>query len=269
MKRNRPNEEYLRVLFTGRSGATKTRTAYSATKDARLRPVLGIDAKGQTRSIRKYSPFPDIITVEKLKDVTRVYNWLKKKQPPNDAIVREFELDLSNGPYKTIVVDSWSHIQQWIVRKSTGMTDKEVDDTILMPLIQEYGLIFAQTMNVVDLFYSLDLHVIGTVLEQEHQEKENGPINYRHQLVGQSRDQLSSFPEIVGRLVHIDRVEPSIRDQKQIQALITPQTSSICFFKPSRRHEAKDQTGSLGDVMVEPTMAKILDLIEADDTPDD
>lgn len=269
MKRNRPNEEYLRVLFTGRSGATKTRTAYSATKDARLRPVLGIDAKGQTRSIRKYSPFPDIITVEKVKDVTRIYNWLNKGQPISDRIVDEFELDRHNIPYKTCVIDSWSQIQQWIVRKTTGVDGRELDAATMMPLIQDYGIIFVQTMFMLDQFYSLPMHIVSTVLEQEHQEKENGPINYRHQLIGQSRDQLSSFPEIVGRLVHIDRVESSIRDQKQIKDLITPQTSSICFFRPSRRHEAKDQTGSLGDVMVDPTMAKILDLIEADDTPDD
>jgi hypothetical protein len=262
MKRNEPNTEFLRVLFTGRSGSTKTRTAYTAALDERLQPVLGIDAKGQTRSIRAYRPAPDILTVESTADVTRVYNWLKRGQNPADPIARSFEL---NPPYKTLVVDGWSQIQQWIVRSASGNEQKAAGEQMMLTAIQDYGVIFAQTMNIVELFYSLPIHIIGTVLEQERQEGESGPTNYRHQLVGQSRDQLSSYPEIVGRLVHIERVSSSVKDHKAVRELITPETSSICFFKPSIRHEAKDQTGALGDLMVDPTMTKILDLLEADD----
>lgn len=268
MRPNVPNTEYLRVLLGGRSGSTKTRTAYSACLDPRFGRVLALDAKGQTRSIRKYKPVVglEIITLESVADITLAYRWLKAGQPKQDSFVvklRLMGLEL-HPPYQTLIADGWSEMQRWVVKGASGNSAKSAGEALASVQIQDYGTILAQTLTIVDQFYDLPMHVIGTVLEQERQEGEGGPINYRHQLVGQARDQLSSYPEIVGRLVHIEKVSARITQATGIKDLITPETSSICFFKPSARHEAKDQTGALGDLMVDPTMAKIMDLIEED-----
>lgn len=255
-RRVQPNTDFLRVLFTGRSGSTKTRTAYSATLDPRTSIVLGLDCGGQPRSIVDYRPKPDLIRLESLSDVTAVYRWLAKGQP-NDAYAREFELA---PPYNTLVIDGFSEIQRWIALGAAGNSGRDPGERMALVEIQHYGTILSQTLVIAEKFYALPMHVIGTVLEQERQEGENGPILNRHQLVGQARDQLSSYPEIVGRLVHVDKLTP--KQRAPFESLISTDTVSVCYFKPSLRWEAKDQTGALGDAMVDVTITKILDAIE-------
>lgn len=254
-----PNTEFLRILFTGRSGSTKTRSAYSATLDPRTQPVLGLDCGGQPRSIVDYRPRPDLIRLESLADVTEVYRWLARGQP-NDSYAKKFEL---NPPYKTLVPDGFSEMQRWIALGAAGNSSREPGERLSQVEIQHYGTILGQTLLIVEKFYALPMHVIGTVLEQERQEGENGPILNRHQLVGQARDQVSSYPEIVGRLVHVDKLTPKQRAPFESAQLINTDTVAVCYFKPSLRWEAKDQTGALGDAMVDVTITKILDAIEA------
>lgn len=248
-------------MFVGRSGSTKTRTAYSACMDKRMGKVLGLDMKGQPRSIRTYRPQPDIIGIESLADLSRIYAWLKMGQKPNDSLVREFELE---PPYQTVVADGWSEAQRLVVLRASGNENKQMSDKPNAVEIQHYGTIFAQTTAILESFYSLPMHVIGTILENEVNDETRGATQ-RLQLVGQSKDQAASYPEIVGRLVHIEKVSSQIKTALKAnkESGFTEDTVSVCFFKPSSRYEAKDQTGALGDYMVDPTITKILDLIEA------
>jgi len=255
MRRVVPNTEYLRIMFVGRSGSTKTRTAYSACMDERMGRVLGLDMGGQPRSIRTYKPQPDIIGIESLPDLSRIYAWLKAKQPRNDKIVSEFEL---NPPYGTVVADGWSEAQRLVVVSASGNSNTQLGDKPKPVEIQHYGTIFAQTTAILEGFYSLPMHVIGTALENERED--NNTIAFRIQMVGQSRDQAASYPEIVGRMMHIEKVSSQIRSALKHE--LTEDTVSVCFFKPSNKYEAKDQTGSLGEYMVDPTITKILDAIE-------
>lgn len=256
MKRTTPNEAYIKMLLTGRSGSTKTRTAYSATFDPRLQPVLAIDAGGQPRSIADYQPIPDIITVEGVADISTIYNWLKKGQPVRDVLVTQLEL---HPPYKTIIIDGFSEIQRLIIAGITGDPMKGAPDVSKERSM--YNTILAQTMAIAQAFYSLPLHIIGTVLEGERTEGEGGPTVYRPLLLGQSRDQLASYAEIVGRCVHVDRLTGSLK--KALEHDINDSTISVAIFKSSARAEGKDQTGRLDDVMVDPTMMKILDCLIA------
>lgn len=259
MRRVVPNTEFLRIMFVGRSGSTKTRTAYSACLDPRMGRVLGLDMRGQPRSIRNYDPQPDFIGIESLPDLSRVYAWLKGGQKPTDSLVRELEL---KPPYQTLVADGWSEAQRLVVVSASGNANTQVGDKPKAVEIQHYGTIFAQTTAILEGFYSLPMHVIGTMLENEVNDETRG-ASYRLQLVGQSKDQAASYPEIVGRLVHIEKVPNQIK--AALKADLTDETVSVCYFKPSSRYEAKDQTGALGDVMIDPTITKMLDLIEASD----
>lgn len=259
MRKVIPNTEWLRMLLVGRSGSTKTRTAYSASLDSRMGRCLALDMKGQPRSVRGYKPLPDIIAIESLPDLSRVYAWLKTGQRPNDSLVKELGL---NPPYDTLIVDGWSEAQRLVVISASGNTNTQVGDKPKPVEIQHYGTIFAQTTAILEGFYSLPMNVIGTILENEIHDDTRG-TTYRLQLVGQSKDQAASYPEIVGRLVHIEKVSNQVKTALKDE--ITKDTVSVCYFKPSNRYEAKDQTGSLDDVMVDPTITKILDMIEAGD----
>lgn len=254
MKRTIPNTAYLRILLEGRSGATKTRTAYSATLDPRAQSVLAIDAGGQPRSIADYRPEPNIISVESVADLTRIYNWLRRGQPAGDSLVREMEL---TPPYRTLIIDGFTEIQRLVIAGITGDAMKGAPDVSKERSM--YNTILAQTMGIAQAYYSLPMHVIGTVLEGERQEGENGPTFYRPLMVGQSREQLASYAEIVGRMMHIDRVSGAVR--KAIDAEVTPDTISVAVFKSNPRHDAKDQTGRLDDIIIDPTISKVMDLL--------
>lgn len=255
MKRITPNTAYLRILLEGRAGSTKSRTAYSATLDPRLQPVLAIDAGGQPRSVADYRPEPTILSVESVADLTRIYNWLKKRQPANDPIAEEFEL---TPPYKTLIIDGFTEIQRLVIAGITGDAMKGAPDVSKERSM--YNTILAQTIGIAQAYYNLPMHVIGTVLEGERQEGENGPVHYRPLLVGQSRDQLASHAEIVGRMMHIDRISGNLR--KAVEPDIGADTVSVAIFKSNPRYEAKDQTGRLDDIVIDPTIGKLLDLIE-------
>jgi hypothetical protein len=251
-----PNTEFLRVLFAGKSGSGKTRTAYSATLDPRASPVLGLDMSGQPVSIRDYRPEPDIIRMESLRDLTDAYRWLKRGQP-DDAYAKRFEL---HPPYKTVVPDGWSEAQRWIVLEASGNANTELGDRPIAVEIQHYNTILAQSLAVFEGFYKLPMHVVGTVLENDKTDDRTKRTSYRHQLVGQARDQLSSYATIVGRLLHVGKISPNM--QEAIKDEITSDTSHVCIFKPSLYAESKDQSGALGDIMVDPSITKILDLLE-------
>lgn len=252
------NKELLKILLTGRSGSTKTRTAYSAALDPRMGSVLGLNAFGQPRSIADYSVQPDLIDIEAIGDLTTIYNWIIGGQKASDPIVRDMGL---TPPYHTLVLDGFTEIQKLAVAQISGNSTKGPGDKPAQVEIQHYNTILAQTTAIASRFYKLPMHIIGTVLEDERQEGENGPVTARHLLVGQARQQLSSYAEVVGRCVHIERTPTAIK--QALKNEITEDTISVCMFKPSSRYEAKDQTGALGQIMVDPTIGKILDLIEA------
>lgn len=256
MRKVIPNQEFLRLMFVGRPGSTKTRTAYSAVMDERTAPVLGLDCGGQPRSIAEYQPQPDIIGIEKVADLSRIYKWLVEGQKPSDSLVRELQL---SPPYKTLIIDGLSEIQRLIVLEASGNASAGPGDRVSPVEIRHYGDILARTLTIAERFYRLQLHVISTVLEQERQEGENGPVTYRPQVVGQARDQLASYPEVVGRLMHVDKLSTTVKGQ--LGKALTSDASAVCFFRPSPRHEAKDQTGKLGDFIVDPTLTKIMDLL--------
>lgn len=260
MKKITPNTAFLRILLEGRAGSTKTRTAYSATLDERLQPVLAIDAGGQPRSIADYRPEPTILSVESVADLTTIYNWLRKRQPASDPLVKELGL---TPPYKTLVIDGFTEIQRLVIAGITGDPMKGAPDVSKERAM--YNTILAQTMGIAQAYYALPMHVIGTVLEGERQEGEGGPTFYRPLMVGQSREQLASYAEIVGRMMHVDRVTGPLK--KALEEELTANTVSIAVFKSNPRHDAKDQTGRLDDVVVDPTIGKLLDLVLRAESP--
>ncbi len=259
MKRVNQDNEFLRILFVGRSGSGKTRTAYSAALDPRTGPVLGLDARGQPRSIRAYNPQPDILRLEGLQDITAAYRWLKAGQPQN-SFAKQWGLN-PGEPYRAVVVDGWSEINRWVVLRASGNAGKDAGDDMALTEIKEYGVILAQTLSMVEMFYDLPIHVICTVLEQEYTNIRNQRTYNRLLISGQARDQIASYAEIVGRLTHIEKISAQLREALKNE--IDEETTRIAIFKPSASSDNKDQTGCLGDVMVDPTIQKIMDLIEA------
>lgn len=252
------DKQLLRVLFYGRSGSTKTRTVYSAVKDARTHPTLGLNLAGQPASIRDYRPRPDIIDIEKLTDLNLFYSWLLGGQVADSQLVRKFDL---HPPYKCLVIDGLTEIQRHVANDVTGNASKGPGDRRVRLEIQHHGDILAQMCAIANMFYSLPMHVLMTALEREDKDESTGGFLYRVLLTGQSAGQVPSYAEAVGWLRHAEKLPKA--DRTRLSAHLPVDATSVCYFRPSTRYDAKDQYGAFGDVMIDPTITKLLDCIES------
>lgn len=250
------NEPYAKILLYGQPGSTKTRTAGSAALDERTAPVLMIDIGGNPISIRDYKEQPDLLRLEALGDLNPVYDFLRRGQSPEHTLVKQFGL---RPPYKTVIVDGVTDLQRYSFSLVTGNLKVGPGDIPAATQIQHYGSVLAQMTMFARLFFALPMHVIITALEREDRDDGSGQISYRPLLLGQSAAEVSAYAYIVARMVHRGRLEA--RTLREMGDTIQASSVAVALFSPGGKYYAKDQTGRLGNYMVDPTMTKMLDLI--------
>lgn len=247
--------QYLRVLLYGVPGSTKTRTAATAALDERTAPALLLNAAGNPISVRDYDPPPDVVEVEKLKDVNAPYDWILRGQPETHPFPKEFDL---NPPYKTLIVDQLTDVQRMSFALITGNTTLAPGNHPTRSGFKEFGAVLGQMVNFTKLYYSLPIHVIMTCLEKSEKNEATGAITYSPLLWGQSNIEVPGYAYVVARLVHRSKLKKhALRQLEQADE----STTSVAFFVPSGTFIAKDQYGALGDWMVDPSIPKMVDLI--------
>lgn len=261
MKRIRADQvEYKKLMFYGQPGSTKTRTACSAALDDRTSPVLLLDCGGNPLSIRDYARKPDIIQIDALADLNPVYRWLATGQDPKDTLVKQ--MDLNTDGYKTVILDGVTDLQRFSFAQVVGNVNKLPGDIPSPTQIQHHQGVLQQMTNLSRLFFKLPMNVIVTALEKETQDA-NGQLMYRPLLTGQAPGEVAAYAYTLARLVHRARV--SKREQRDLKIAEDPneETVAVAFFRPSGAIMAKDQSGIGLDFMVDPTITKIIDAIEA------
>lgn len=255
MKRTRPTQsEYLKLLLYGQPGSTKTRTAGSAALDERTSRVLWLDIGGNPLSIRDYAQQPDILEIEKLTDLNPVYNWLNGGQKPEAPIVKQYDLQ---PPYKTVVVDGVTDLQRFSFAAVTGNTAAGPGDHGSRIEQQHYGSVLAQMTTMARLFFKLPMHVIITALERDTVDRATDTVIYRPLLLGQSATEVAGYAYAVIRLMHVSRLGAKQKREGEVNT----DTTSIALFKPTANMVAKDQYGTLGESMTDPTITKIYNRI--------
>ena len=253
MKRHASLEDpYLRLLLYGKPGSTKTRTSGTAALCKHTEPVLWLNASGNPVSIRDYEKHPDIIDIERLKDLNDPYNWIMQGQDPKAEFAKKFEL---RPPYKALVVDQITDVQRMSYAMATGNQKMLPGDTPKPHQIQQFQMILGQTVNFAKLYFELPLHVIMTALEKDATDKV-GNVYHSPMLIGQSSTEVPGYATIVGRLQHVKAAKPNVA--KSSKAKI-----SVGHFTEALSHHAKDNFGRLPSVMGDPTICDILDLILA------
>lgn len=258
---------FLRLMFYGQPGSTKTRTAATAALDPRTSPALMLSAKGNPASIRDYTKKPDIIIMEELKDLNEPYNFIAAGQPANHPYVQQFKL---HPPYKCIIVDGGTEIQRLSFGVVTG-NQKVGPGTIPSQVeIQDFNKVLAQMVRFASLYFDLPIHVIVTTLEKSHT-SDTGVTTISPLLWGQSCEEVPGYATIVGRLVHRakldNKTQTEMKDARQlgiVEDVIDQDTVSVALFKPSGKYQAKWQVSKGVPFMVSPTITKILDQIEHD-----
>lgn len=258
MKRVKPEtSQFLKVLLYGMPGSTKTRTAGSAVLDPRTSPVLILDIGGNPLSIRDYTPTPDIIEIEQLKDLNPVYAWLAGGMKADAQIVKDLGL---RTDYKTLVIDGVTDLQRFSFAEVTGNQKVGPGSMQAQTQLQHFNAVLAQMTTAARLFFKLSMHVIITALEQEKVDQTSGAITYRPLLLGQSATEVAGYAYVVARLMHQARVGAKIKREGEV-ADVAKDSTSVALFRPTSSWVAKDQYGALGASMVDPTVTKMMDLI--------
>lgn len=255
---------YIRAMFYGKPGSTKTRTVGTATLDARTYPVLWLNAAGNPESIRDYSQVPDIINIEELKDINTPYNWIMQGQK-TCKFTEEFGL-LNDGPYKSIVVDQVTDIQRLSFDTVMKQPDLGPGDIGKHSDRRDFYGVLGQMVRFAKLYFDLPMHVFMTCLEKQTVNEVTGAVSYSPLLWGQSDTEVPGYALIVSRLVHRAATKKALL--KVIEDSTGDETiHSVALFKPSGQYLAKDQlsNGRLGDFMQDPTVTKMMDAIYGKD----
>ena len=260
MKRINPKDQvHLRMMLYGQPGSTKTRTAASATFDARLRPVLMVNASGNPIAIRDYDPQPDILELERLDELDTVYYWVRAGQP--DCAFQK-GLGLARD-YKTLIIDGTTEIQRFSFNQQRGPVGPGSFPAKVER--QHFYNTLGQMVTFAKLFYDLPMNVLMTSLEASDRDEGTGELFYHPLLWGQSEGEVCGYAYVVARMVHraiLKRENPAA--EKALVKTDDPQGAelvSVALFTPTGKYYAKDQYGALGTHMINPTMTKIMDLI--------
>jgi hypothetical protein len=216
-----------------------------------------LEAFGNPISLGDYESIPDIITLDDMEDFNPVYDWLVKGQKPSHPYCKEMGL---NPPYKTLIVDGLTEVQRFVMRKIQGQKIVSPGNLTGRMDFQGFGQLLGTMLNWAVHFVGLDMNVIITSLEKS----ETGPTYSKPLLWGQSGNEICGYVHQVVRLTtQLAAPKAYIRDKDDPVILKGEnQTNNVALFRQTPTYYAKDQYGIQVEHLTDPTLGKILDLIE-------
>jgi len=231
-------ESNLNIMIYGDSGVGKTRLAGSADDVPEMRSVVCVDFEGGTETLKHSYPNVDTIRVTSWKDVQNVYN----------------ELYAGNHKYRTIILDSLTEIQKFnMYNVMQRLIEKDSNRDEDVPSMREWGVNLEQMRKFVRAFRDLPYNTIFTCLMKSEKDARTGKLVKEPYLSGKLSKEVAAFLDIV---VFQYMREMEVDGEMKQQRLLLSQATDTCT--------AKDRTGKLPQVMVEPTMAEIMKYINGE-----
>jgi len=226
---------WLNCLFYGPPGAGKTYLAATAQDHPATSPVLVLDVEGGTATLR-HRPDIMVVRIKQIGDLVKVHSEILKAVESGDP----------DAP-KTTVVDSLTELQKLdmndIMRALIQQhTDRDPD----VPSQREWGKSSNHVRQIVRKFRDLPTNVIFTALDKTDVNMDTGSTRTLPNLPGKLAGEVPGFLDVVGYL-HTDIEKGKIERRLQVQ--------------PTARVTAKDRLGVLGQVMVNPTIPTMWDLL--------
>lgn len=227
---------YLNLLIYGNPGVGKTTLLGTAQDHPMTTPVLIIDVEAGVTTLRRRTDI-DVITARSVKDIEKIYK----------------ELYDNPGYYKTVGIDSLTELQQLDMRDiMREVVNKRPDLDPDVPSQREWGKSGQHVRKIVRAFRDLPCHTIMTALVSEQRDNEN-VLMMQPSVPGKLRQEVPGFLDIVGYMFTVTQ------DQQLIRKLQVVGT---------RRVTAKDRTDALGDLVENPTVPMLWDLIHSNGTSD-
>lgn len=219
---------YMNIMFYGDPGVGKTRIAGTADDVPEMRKVLFVDLEGGTLTLTHSNPNVDIVRVTTWEEMQVVYDTLYA----------------GNHDYSTVVLDSLTEIQKFnMYQIMVDLIEFNDDRDPDVPGMREWGKNLEQMRKFVRGFRDLPMNTIFTALMKNEKDKKTGLSQRMPSLSGKLAAEVAGFLDIVCYM-YIKEV-----DGEQTRLLLSSATDEIV---------AKDRTGKLPIVMVNPDMADLI-----------
>lgn len=220
------------MLIYGESGVGKTTLSGSADEVPEMRKILVLDIEGGVLSIKEKFPNVETVRIRNWQDMQNVYN----------------ELFSDKHDYSTIIVDSLTEAQKMsmdtVMRK---LVDEHEERDADVPGIREWNINIEQTRKFVRSFRDLPINTIFTALSKTDRDQKTGASRTKPSLSGKVSDEVAGFLDIVSYLYIKEH------DGENKRMLLCGSTPGIV---------AKDRTGKLTQVLIEPTMSTIWNAVK-------
>lgn len=260
MKKFDGTGEGLKILIYGQPGCGKTWLASSVVKDERFGRALMLESYGNPKSLDNadWDEKPDILSIEALEDYNDPYAWLSEGQDPKAKFAQEFGL---KPPYKTIIIDGATEVQRFVMWKVTGNKNVKPGNLTTAMTRQNFGQLLGTMLNWAKYYLELNklgFHIILTGLEMNKQD-ESQLIRNMPLFWGQSGNEICGYAYMVIRLSTRLAVDPDLKAEDK--AVLSRDVFNIAQFVETKRTYAKDQYNTGLTHLIDPTMAKVADLI--------
>jgi AAA domain-containing protein len=228
-------EPHFNLMVYGKSGVGKTYLAGSAENVSEMRRVLYIDVEGGIMTLRKDFPNVATVRVKTWQDLQKIYDHLYA----------------GGHGFKTVILDSLTEIQKFNMNEiMRQLVEKKPERDPDVPDLREWGKNLEQIRRFVRAFRDLPMNVIFTALEIEKQDKMMRTIR-TPSLSGRMAGEVAAFLDIV---LHYRA------DEKTNDAGVT-EVIRVLQSRATASTTAKDRSGLLPPVMVDPTMDQLYNLI--------
>lgn len=230
------NEQKLKCLVYGPSGAGKTVFVGSANEDERTAPLLHLDFEGGAYSLEGSGI-----------ETRRITSWEQ---------FNEVYEELASGEhhFKSVALDSASEIHTFALLK---ILEKEKSTNPDKLEIQHYGIGVIQMRKLLRRFRDLPLHVFITALTRTDTEPREGLVK-KPSFTGAFADEVLAMLDIVGYLSETSRMEDKGGKKEEIKEriLILRNYSGI-------RSKVRTKWGvNVANEIIEPTVTKLLDELQ-------
>lgn len=222
--------DYLSIFVYGPPGVGKTVLAGTSDDSPNTSPVIVADIEGGTRSIRKRKGI-DVKPIRSTEDLVELHRQL---------------LTENEGYYKTCVIDSLTELQKLdMVGIMRELVSRRPDLDVDVPSQREWGKSIEHMRRIVRGFRDLPMNTIFTAHSIAEKDNNNN-VTYMPSLPGKLKMEISGFVDVVGYMT------VAVEDGVTVRRIQFAQTQKVI---------AKDRTASLGDIVDNPTIPMLWELM--------